>query len=206
MSLTNLDLSGNMIGVHGADRLAAALQHNSTLASLQLVNNRIEDEGAYLLAVALEGNRTVTSLGLNFNSIGDPGADFLASALEHNPNVTHIDLQDNDIGEESADRLASALRRNAAGMRIITLWCTPHGHGSEFCTIACTDIGGAEVMRAEVGLKTTVACLTAAIAEDSTHRGRWHLVLPDGTLLSNPDAQLGDIASAETIRREVHRV
>jgi len=52
----------NNVGVEGAEKLATALQQNTTLAWLDLSHNSIGDEGAEKLAAALETNATLSWL------------------------------------------------------------------------------------------------------------------------------------------------
>ena len=99
----------------GAEALAQALHHNSTLTGLNLSNNSIGDAGAVTLAQALHHNSTLTRLYLSNNSISDAGAVALAQALYHNSTLTELDLTGNNgIGEEGTRQLVQALTVNTS--------------------------------------------------------------------------------------------
>mmetsp|Transcript_23549 Transcript_23549/g.35238 ORF Transcript_23549/g.35238 Transcript_23549/m.35238 type:complete len:578 (-) Transcript_23549:133-1866(-) len=70
-TLTNLDLSGNVLDDEGAKELADALIRNSILKVLNLNGNEIGDEGGEALAKALRSNTTLSSLSFQGNPIGE---------------------------------------------------------------------------------------------------------------------------------------
>eukprot|EP00747_Dinoflagellata_sp_TGD_P171099 gnl/TRDRNA2_/TRDRNA2_204313_c0_seq1.p1 gnl/TRDRNA2_/TRDRNA2_204313_c0~~gnl/TRDRNA2_/TRDRNA2_204313_c0_seq1.p1 ORF type:complete len:136 (+),score=11.56 gnl/TRDRNA2_/TRDRNA2_204313_c0_seq1:73-480(+) len=55
--MTTLNLSGNRIGHQGAEQLAAAMEHNSTVTSMDLAHNRIGEQGVEAVVAALDRNR-----------------------------------------------------------------------------------------------------------------------------------------------------
>ena len=112
-TLTQLDLSNNSISDAGAEALAQALHHNSTLTWLDLSNNSISDAGAVALAQTLHHNSTLTVLVLSNNSISDAGAVALAQALHHNSTLTGLVLSNNSISDAGAVALAKALHHNS---------------------------------------------------------------------------------------------
>ncbi|KAL9965532.1 hypothetical protein ACROYT_G029345 [Oculina patagonica] len=111
-SLTELKLSDNNIGAHGAAGLAEALQKYTSLTELYLSNNNIGAHGATGLAEALQNNKSLTKLYLSLNNIGDHGATGLAEALQNNTSLTELGLSNNNIGDHGATRLAEALQKN----------------------------------------------------------------------------------------------
>ncbi|KAL9965567.1 hypothetical protein ACROYT_G029381 [Oculina patagonica] len=113
-SLTELYLSGNNIGDHGATGLAEALQNNTSLTVLDLSVNNIGHHGATGLAEALQNNTSLTVLDLSGNNIGDHGATGLAEALQNNTSLTVLDLSGNNIGHHGATGLAEALQNNTS--------------------------------------------------------------------------------------------
>ena len=69
-SLTNLQLSFTMMGLHGARALGRTLAMKQTaIHTLKLTDNHIGDGGARGLARALRVNTTLTSLALDGNHI-----------------------------------------------------------------------------------------------------------------------------------------
>ena len=94
----------------GAEALAQALHHNSTLKELVLSNNNISDAGAVALAQALHHNSTLKELYLSNNNISDAGAVALTQALHHNSTLKRLNLSGNDaIGKEGIHQLIQSL-------------------------------------------------------------------------------------------------
>ncbi len=113
-SLTELNLSGNNIGDHGATGLAGALKKNTSLRELNLFGNNIGDVGAAGLAGALDENSSLTWLDLSANKIGDDGTTALARALQKTTSLTVLVLSHNKIGDDGAYSLADALKKNTS--------------------------------------------------------------------------------------------
>ena len=107
-TLRILDLSGNLIGDEGADRLSDALKVNTTLQKICLHVNAIREDGAKSLAGALTVNKTLQEISLFNNKIGDDGAKHLAEALVVNTALQTIHLAENNIGDEGAESLATS--------------------------------------------------------------------------------------------------
>jgi Ran GTPase-activating protein (RanGAP) involved in mRNA processing and transport len=63
--IDRIDLDNNQIGDDGAQALATALEHNTTLNILSLWNNKIGSTGAQALAQALAQNDTLSLLYLD---------------------------------------------------------------------------------------------------------------------------------------------
>lgn len=81
-SITDLDLGANQLSKSAAKSLAAALLAPSCrLTRLQLSGNALGIYGAEELAVGLKGNVTVTAVGLQNNNIGNDGANKLLDIL-----------------------------------------------------------------------------------------------------------------------------
>ena len=112
-TLTELNLSNNSISDAGTVALAQALHHNSTLTWVYLSNNSISDAGAVALAQALHHNSTLRELNLFNNSISDAGAVALAQALHHNSTLTELNLSNNSISDAGTVALAQALHHNS---------------------------------------------------------------------------------------------
>merc|ERR1712039_1135932 len=137
----------------------------------------------------MQHNCTITSLSLRWNAIGPQGAEKLVQALQHNLTITRLDLG-KFMDFPLAERLAYALERNKAGVRVLTVWCSPGG--SKHCKAACIHTGGSEVLNVELELEATIAAVEVAVASHSPHTGHWRFISPDGSLLSS-DVQVAQL-------------
>ena len=91
-------MCGNNTGAAGAAGLAEALRQNSSLTELDLSRNIIGDAGVAGLAEALKQNSSLKELDLSRNIIGDAGAAGLAEALRENSS-TRANLFGNNISK-----------------------------------------------------------------------------------------------------------
>ena len=114
LNLTDLNLSGIIIGNSGAASLSQALAANSSLTSLDLSRNEIGDSGAASIAQALAANSSLTSLELGWNAICNSGAASLSKALPANFSLTNLDLTYNGITDSGAVFLSRALAANSS--------------------------------------------------------------------------------------------
>jgi Ran GTPase-activating protein (RanGAP) involved in mRNA processing and transport len=116
-SLTNLQLSFTMMGLHGARALGRTLAMKQTaIHTLKLTDNHIGDGGARGLARALRVNTALTSLALDGNHIGPSGAEAIASALAKNSTFV-LSLSRNEIGDVGALAFAEVL---CGGSAVVT--------------------------------------------------------------------------------------
>jgi Ran GTPase-activating protein (RanGAP) involved in mRNA processing and transport len=109
--VTEISLRGgwNRVGDAGAQALAHALSHNTSLTTLSLCDSKISDAGAQALAQALsQSNTSLTSLDLGWNQIGDAGT----RALSQSASLKTLKLSNNKIGDAGAQGLAYALSQN----------------------------------------------------------------------------------------------
>ena len=115
----------NEVGPDGASILAEALHVNSSLTELNLSLNLLEKDGAVALSKALQVNSSLDSIGLSNNGLcgldyfgrgsRDPaGIQAIAAALNVNASLRCIDLSRNRLEKESALALARALEVNAS--------------------------------------------------------------------------------------------
>ena len=112
-TITNLDLGYNNVSDEGAQRLVTALETNTTLATLDLTSNNISNEGVKSLAMVLEMNSSLTALYLSHNEIDDEGTARLATALATNTTLATLDLAFQRVGDEGARNLAISLAINS---------------------------------------------------------------------------------------------
>ena len=104
---------GTHISDRGAQAIATALHHNSTLDTLDLSNSRISDAGSTALAQALHHNSTLDALDLSNSRISDAGSTALAQALHHNSTLDALDLSNSRISDAGSTALAQALHHNS---------------------------------------------------------------------------------------------
>ena len=108
------------ISDRGAQAIATALHHNSTLEVLDLSNSRISDAGSTALAQALHHNSTLEWLNLCNNSISNAGSMTLAQALHHNSTLEWLDLSGNDaMSAEGTRQLVQALTVNTTVYQLV---------------------------------------------------------------------------------------
>ncbi|CAF1647072.1 unnamed protein product, partial [Adineta ricciae] len=131
LTLTILDLTGNQIGVQGAQYLANALQMNTTITKVNLCNNEIESKELEHISKALRTNKTLLTLDLGKNKIRNCGIQNIADALQKNTvefkhvsenlivcvlcltqTLTTLNLHSNQIGNIGVQYLSNALRMN----------------------------------------------------------------------------------------------
>ena len=115
-SLTICNLNNVSLGNHGAQRLAAALLHDTHhLVVLFADNCGIGDAGAEALANSLAQQRALKYLYLSYNTFGSRGATALAQLIESDTAcpLKTLKLTYNTIGNAGAVELARALGHSA---------------------------------------------------------------------------------------------
>ena len=109
----NIVLSFNQLGLDGAQKLARALESNTTLRTLRLEDfHCIRHEGVQSLAHAAGVNRGLEEFALVRNSVTSAGARAFAAALGTHNSLRCLDLRWNKIGASGAQALAAALATN----------------------------------------------------------------------------------------------
>jgi Ran GTPase-activating protein (RanGAP) involved in mRNA processing and transport len=91
-TLKRLYLSGNGIGVEGAQLLSRVLRENSTLESLFVSVNNFGDEGTEIIAEALKQNNSLKEISLGSSGIGTNGAQALCEAISNHPTLEILDI------------------------------------------------------------------------------------------------------------------
>lgn len=136
-TLTGLDLSGNQLGVWGAEKITEVLIQNplsmnsSTMfpsvhyqpqfvKDLNLGGNDIGDKGAEWIATILANNTVLTALNLSQNKIGPVGVHYLVDALVNNTTLTKLSLGDNQIAE-GVQYIVKPLNKNKTKFKNTTL-------------------------------------------------------------------------------------
>nr|XP_057941960.1 dynein regulatory complex subunit 5 [Doryrhamphus excisus]XP_057941969.1 dynein regulatory complex subunit 5 [Doryrhamphus excisus] len=124
-SLTELNLSHNIIGDRGAKAVGKLLQ-SSKLEILNLSDNLIQDSGAGSIAAALSKNCPLLSLNLRINRVGDDGGQAIGAALLNNTTLRHLHLGANMMTAPTAVTLSEALAKNRT-LKSINLSCNKLG-------------------------------------------------------------------------------
>ena len=127
---------------------------------------------------AIRDLETVTSLDLGSSGISAEGAARLSQALLQNTTVTSLDLGFNRIGDEERAWIRTRLQRNAAGVRVITVFPTVQNSGR--IHFSCVAAGGDEVVALELAAHERAEMLVDAIAQHAPHPGHLKVMLPDG--------------------------
>eukprot|EP00697_Spironema_sp_BW2_P001119 gnl/Spiro4/11520_TR6082_c0_g1_i1.p1 gnl/Spiro4/11520_TR6082_c0_g1~~gnl/Spiro4/11520_TR6082_c0_g1_i1.p1 ORF type:complete len:543 (-),score=110.41 gnl/Spiro4/11520_TR6082_c0_g1_i1:146-1774(-) len=129
--LERLNLSGNRIGVEGAQALAQYIigAPSLRLRTLLLDQNGIRDEGAASLAHALAAQSSVTALSLADNGVETSGAMACGHLLMHSTSLVSLSLAGNAIGDAGIAALAHALTCNSS-LRCMHLAETAAGNGA----------------------------------------------------------------------------
>jgi hypothetical protein len=97
-TLTELNLSGNLIGSEGAKAIAKALGHNVSLISVDMSSNDIGTEGIQNIGLALQKNSSLLSLNIAANPLNIDGAKLMAE----------ISLQSNALIRFDLDKLSQS--------------------------------------------------------------------------------------------------
>eukprot|EP00122_Pirum_gemmata_P019365 Pgem_evm1s18137 len=101
---------------------------NSPLAALMLQNNKIGDKGAQYLAGALKHNSSITQLNVDWNEIGvegvkhfakqkgagDLGAQYLAEELKIDKSLVRLNRKGNRKSNTGVQLLGNALKQNSS--------------------------------------------------------------------------------------------
>jgi hypothetical protein len=113
-------LSFNQLGLDGAQRLARALESNTTLRTLRLEDfHCIRHEGVQSLAHAVGVNRGLEEFALVRNAVTTAGARAFAAALGTHSSLRRLDLSWNKIGASGAQALAAALATNRSLLSLV---------------------------------------------------------------------------------------
>ena len=117
MTLRQLDLGGNELGVESGKAMVEALKTNTTLLQLSLNGNKLGDASGCALAVVLQANTTLRQLDLGGNELGASGKG-MVEALKTNTtfrtvtldgavlSIAELTLLKNSLDVESATMLA----------------------------------------------------------------------------------------------------
>ncbi|KAL0492005.1 hypothetical protein AKO1_010097 [Acrasis kona] len=117
-TLEHLDISGNDLGVLGANLVAGMLLENKALLQLNLFGNFIEIEGAIMISEALCSNTTLQILDLGLNRIRVRGALEVAKMLLVNNTLVRLNLKSNHITDKAGMSIANNVVSNAQSSKL----------------------------------------------------------------------------------------
>lgn len=118
LTLTELKLGYNYLGVEGGLAMAEALKSNTILKKLNLELCNIGDVGLIALARALSTNKTLTTLNLNYIDFKDDGVKALLTALETNRTLTRLDFSDRNISNELYSQIQEKIKLNKSNLSV----------------------------------------------------------------------------------------
>ena len=120
--VTELDISGNGIGVNGLAHIATALQSNTTMKILDISQCNISNEWEESLTIALAVNRSLQKLNISGNKMGDNGIAHIATALQTNNTLKTLTIGEETTTDEGALSLAAALTANSSMEYLKLYW------------------------------------------------------------------------------------
>ena len=108
-TLTELDISDNMILNDGIVNLAKGLKWNTALKKIDLTNTGIGGKGADAFAVCFESNNVLEDVNVSSNQIRNLGCKRIAEALEKNTGLRVLNLSFNGISAVGINAMHEAL-------------------------------------------------------------------------------------------------
>ena len=115
-TLTDLDLSFNMLSLNDIRGLIDALESNVTLRGLNLMSNQLDDAAIQYIGEKLPSMKGLRCLNITANRFGDLGANALYKGLKHNYILTQLRLPRGFAAEEEIQYL---LALNQGGRRLL---------------------------------------------------------------------------------------
>lgn len=95
--LVELDLSHNVLGPRGAQRLAEVLERLLKLETLRLQEVSLESSGMIFLCEGLTHLKSLKHLNISENKIGDSGIKTFANVVNSFPKLLSLDIHHNEI-------------------------------------------------------------------------------------------------------------
>ena len=95
--LTELDLSHNILGPRGSQRLAEVLERFLNLETLVLQDVSLESSGMIFLCEGLTHLKSLKVLNISENKIGDSGIRTFSSVVNSFPKLLYLDIHHNEI-------------------------------------------------------------------------------------------------------------
>ncbi|KAL6057314.1 Myotubularin-like phosphatase domain [Balamuthia mandrillaris] len=120
-AVQHLNLSQSKIGVKGLEKIAKALETNTTLQCLTLSQTKhpqLNDVAIASIATALTINKTLNRLEFIAFNITNLGAKSLAGMLAHNSTLESLKLSANPFGNDGMKDIARSLKTNKGLRRL----------------------------------------------------------------------------------------
>lgn len=126
-SLTEVDVSSNMVGADGDHLIGELLKSNTTLRKLCLFGVELRDFGA--IAEGIQVNTSLAVLDMGYNHLGAAGARAISDALLVNRTLHELRIYNVSLGPNPADfyDLAKMLSVNK-GLKLLDLSSNRAGH------------------------------------------------------------------------------
>ena len=118
-TLTDLDISHNLVGPEGTTALGEVMPALKQLVRLAMGNNNIGTEGAAAVTAGLMHLHDLRFLGMRSNLIGSTGAAHIFDALSGLTSLAILDLEDNAI--DKGVKAASTRLRNSPTLSVVNL-------------------------------------------------------------------------------------
>lgn len=119
LSITNVWLKRNPLGVSSVDNLVKLITETKNLRTLDLENTEIGDKGvAQLFTKLKDKTHSLKNIFLNADGVGEKGAKAVAEALEAGWQPESLMLGSNPVGDAGAVHLARAFRSNTSLLRV----------------------------------------------------------------------------------------
>ncbi|ETV96818.1 hypothetical protein, variant [Aphanomyces invadans] len=112
LTLTQLDVSWNLLRLASGVTLANSLKLNYNLFELNLAYNALGDAGAMAFGQSLCINKTLRLLDMSYNNVGTKGASVLASTVSRSRTISSLVLDGNNIGQPGGKVLMYAMVHN----------------------------------------------------------------------------------------------
>ncbi len=126
-TITELDVSGQCLGVEGALVIRRYLQNNGALVKFDISANALCAEGGRLLSAALKDNQIMTELNIAKNNLGKhsnawnakddmSGVIAISNAIPTMGALTSLNLANDRFGVEGAKHVAEAIKEHVSAL------------------------------------------------------------------------------------------
>ncbi|CAH1777988.1 unnamed protein product [Owenia fusiformis] len=128
--LTNLDLSGNILGDKELQYIKQLLEVNVYISTLDLSDNNFTTEGARTLGKMFSKHNSVNRLNLSGNDFQDKDAKYISLIIRYNTDLIRLDLSHNNFMESGGVFLGHALGHNDSLEELDLSWNHLRGKGA----------------------------------------------------------------------------
>jgi len=111
-TVTDLNISGNLINKAGSYALAHYLKYSKTISCLNLTMLGLKEYNLKLVARSLNINKSLQKLILNDNQLGFKDVENLSRSLLNNNSVVEVYLQNNSLNARSCSMICDVLAKS----------------------------------------------------------------------------------------------